>query len=164
MSEYPGIPGIFQPAQDHPGMDRAYLLPYWGILGFSGYFDHPLIILGWTKLTLPYRGILGFPGYFDHPGMDTVHPPTPVGVSWDSQDTPTSPGWTRNPFIFTHLVLIHECVNHLHVHVYTCRSFSIPPEQDDMTLKCRMEKDCHTRLNHCTAGMVLYTQSIHLAH
>ena len=68
LSEYPGIPWILRSAQDHRGWIQL-TPPCLSILGFPGYSDQPRIILGWTQSTLP-----------------------PFWVSWDSRDTPTSPG------------------------------------------------------------------------
>ena len=68
MSEYPGIPEILRPSLDHPGMDRAYPFPpYMGILGFHGYIDHPRIILGWMDTAhFPCLSILRFSGHSGH--------------------------------------------------------------------------------------------------
>ena len=73
LSEYPGIPGILGRSWDHPGMDTAHPPPpCLSIPGFLGYSDDPGIIPGWTQLT-----------------------PPPV-VSWDSWDTRTIPGSSRD--------------------------------------------------------------------
>ena len=93
MSEYPGIPEILRPSLDHPGMDRAYPFPpYMGILGFPGYIYYHRIILGWTELTSLCLSILGFPGYSDQPRIIlgwTQSTLPPFWVSWDSRDTST---------------------------------------------------------------------------
>ena len=98
LSEYPGIPGIHRPSQDHPGMDRAHPsppFPHICILGFPGYFDQNYPGMD-SPPTHPCLSILGFPGYFDHPriilGWTELTPPPPIWVSWDSRDTSTIPG------------------------------------------------------------------------
>ena len=112
LSEYPGIPGILGRSWDHPRMDRAHPPPCLSILGFLGYSDDPRIIPGWMDTALPpplseYPGIPGILGRsWDHPRMDTAHPPClsilgflgspPVSVSWDSWDTRTIPGSSRD--------------------------------------------------------------------
>ena len=109
LFEYPGIPGILIPAQDHPEMDAAHLIP----VILRPFQDHPgmdiahLTLSEYPRIPEIHRpsqddpgmdrahfylclSILGFPGYSDHPRVILGWPP--YRVFWDFRDTSTIPG------------------------------------------------------------------------